>query len=341
MKTYAPNYYKSFKCIADRCRHSCCKGWNVYLDEGIQKKYRLLEGELGDKIRAALCEKEDGICFEMKENGNCPFLNEKGLCEIILQKGEDYISEICTEHPRFYNSFSDRWEVGLGLSCEEAARIMLSFKEPNCLIVIDEDNTPEDELWEDEAAILQKRALLFDLLEDSSKSLDQRVGAILDAAEAKIPSKSTAEWADFLSGLEVLDPIWLEKLQELSLAPCINRDSPLGSCFDRNSSHSAPLCRGNNNVSAINSPPTLESAFKNLIFYFLYRHVSAAEDEADLSSRTAFAIFSYLLIRKLWEIDPATATAPFETLCELGRMYSAEIEYSEENTCALIDEMSR
>ena len=37
MKTYAPNYYKSFKCIADRCRHSCCKGWNVYLDEGIQK----------------------------------------------------------------------------------------------------------------------------------------------------------------------------------------------------------------------------------------------------------------------------------------------------------------
>lgn len=207
MKTYAPNYYKSFKCIADRCQHSCCKGWDVYLDEDTQAKYALLDGDLGNKTRAALCEKDDGICFEMKEDGRCPFLNENGLCEIILEKGEDYISEICTEHPRFYNCFSDRWEVGLGLSCEEAARIILSSKEPNRLVVIDKDDTPTEPLWENEAAILQKRDLLFELLEDNSKSLDQRVGAILEAAEAKIPSKSIEEWAEILSDLEFLDPI--------------------------------------------------------------------------------------------------------------------------------------
>lgn len=86
-------------------------------------------------------------------------------------------------------------------------------------------------------------------------------------------------------------------------------------------------------------PPSLEVAFKNLIFYFLHRHVSESEDEADLRARTVFSIFSYLIIRKLWEIDAETATAPFAALCELCRMYSAEIEYSEENTCALIAEM--
>lgn len=339
MKTYAPSYYKDFKCIADRCQHSCCKGWDVYLDADIQEKYRLLKGELGNKIRTSLRQKEDGICFEMKENGNCPFLNEKGLCEIILQKGEDYISEICTEHPRFYNGFSDRWEVGLGLSCEEAARIILSSKEPNRLIVIDEDNTPEDELWEDEVAILQKRALLFDLLEDNSKSLDQRIKAILETSNAKIPTKKPSEWAEILSNLEILDPIWLEKLNNFKFASSLGTISPPRSIICDNRGRSAPLCNNLSNHNAYIPPPKFETAFKNLIFYFLYRHISVAEDEADLSARVAFAIFSYLIIRKLWENDPETETDPFGTLCNLCRMYSAEIEYSEDNTCALIEEM--
>ena len=129
MKTFAPNYYEKFRCIAGECRHSCCIGWDVYIDEETLEKYKTLGGETGKRVRAHLCRKEDGVCFEMCESGRCPMLNERGLCDIILANGEGYISEICTEHPRFYNFFSDRTEVGLGLSCEEAARIMLSQKE--------------------------------------------------------------------------------------------------------------------------------------------------------------------------------------------------------------------
>jgi lysine-N-methylase len=207
------------------------------------------------------------------------------------------------------------------------------------LAVIDEDDTPEDELWEDEAMILKTRALLFDILEDSERGLDQRVQAILEAVNAKIPAKSAAEWANVLSQLEILDPIWLEKLNSLRSASTFGTNSPLGVNFDDNFNRTSPLCTNLKGDSAILYPPRPENAFKNLIFYFLYRHVSAAEDEADLSARTAFAIFSYLLIRKLWEIDAGTSASPFETLCELCRMYSAEIEYSEDNTHILIKEM--
>ena len=129
MKTYAPNYYEKFRCIAGECRHSCCIGWDVYIDDDTLEKYASMGGELGKRVRSSLCEKDDGACFAMCADGRCPFLNERGLCDIILEKGEESISEICTEHPRFYNFFSDRTEVGLGLSCEEAARIILSQKE--------------------------------------------------------------------------------------------------------------------------------------------------------------------------------------------------------------------
>ena len=40
MKLFAPKYYGSFKCIADKCEHSCCIGWEIDIDDTTLKKYR-------------------------------------------------------------------------------------------------------------------------------------------------------------------------------------------------------------------------------------------------------------------------------------------------------------
>jgi lysine-N-methylase len=32
MKLIAPDTYPEFCCIADRCRHSCCIGWEIDVD---------------------------------------------------------------------------------------------------------------------------------------------------------------------------------------------------------------------------------------------------------------------------------------------------------------------
>ena len=339
MKTYAPKYYQQFHCIADKCKHSCCIGWDVYLDEETEGKYANLQGDLGASIRACLCEKEDGICFEMTPEGKCPFLNEKGLCKIILEKGEDYISEICREHPRFYHSFSDRWEVGLGLSCEEAARIILAYDGDHSLCIITEDDTPEESLFPEEQEVLEKRARIFELLSDRSQTLSRRIESILSLCEAKLPQKTVSEWADLLSSLERLDPAWDNELSILKKQRDILDVSPLSSMFGEDFVFSSPLDSKNQQNKSNNSPQCISRAFENLLAYFLFRHTSEAIDEQDLAARVAFSVFSLLIICKLYEQHATNGRVDFDALCELCRLYSSEIEYSEENTSILIDAM--
>ena len=45
MKLYAPKYYKNFKCIADKCDHSCCIGWEIDIDSAAYAKYKELKEE--------------------------------------------------------------------------------------------------------------------------------------------------------------------------------------------------------------------------------------------------------------------------------------------------------
>ena len=54
MKLFAPKYYKSFSCIADRCSHSCCVGWEIDIDRDTLEKYSSLSGEYSDAVRASI-----------------------------------------------------------------------------------------------------------------------------------------------------------------------------------------------------------------------------------------------------------------------------------------------
>ena len=136
MKLYAPKYYKQFKCIADKCRHSCCVGWEIDVDPDAMEKYASLSGGYSGKIRASIDVGETPH-FRLAENEKCPHLDEHGLCRIISEYGEGFLCDICREHPRFYNDTIHGKEVGIGMSCEEAARIILSSGEYREMLVID------------------------------------------------------------------------------------------------------------------------------------------------------------------------------------------------------------
>ena len=38
-----PSYYKTFQCIADKCEHSCCIGWEIDIDEDSYDYYMGIE----------------------------------------------------------------------------------------------------------------------------------------------------------------------------------------------------------------------------------------------------------------------------------------------------------
>ena len=235
-------------------------------------------------------------------------MNDKGLCNIICQNGEGCLCEICSEHPRFYNFFSDHTEAGLGLSCEEAARIILSEDSPIMLSELSDDGYDDEwENSENEEYILQKRQQIFEIIKSRTRSLDKRVGDILKLCSTTIPQKTPSEWSEIFTNLEILDPNWKDLLKSLSF---------FGS-YDPISEFDIP--------------------FENLLHYFVYRHASSAESKEDFSDRVAFAVMCYTMIKALCNAAKTQkGSCTFSDLCEFARIFSAEIEYSEENTKKLI-----
>ena len=145
MKTVVPTYYSGFHCIADACRHTCCAGWDVEIDEESLARFRA-DAEIAPHI-----DETDAPHFRLTDGDRCPFLRKDNLCSLIISRGEDVLCQICRDHPRFRNFWSDRVEIGLGLVCEEACRIILSQPEPMELTVLSDDGgnepLPEDEAW--------------------------------------------------------------------------------------------------------------------------------------------------------------------------------------------------
>ena len=87
MKILSPSYYPLFSCIAGKCRHSCCIGWEIGIDEESYERFRLIDGGSGkvlDKIHFSNGTHQ----FKTDENGRCAFLNKDGLCDLILNYGE-------------------------------------------------------------------------------------------------------------------------------------------------------------------------------------------------------------------------------------------------------------
>ena len=46
-----PSYYKTFQCIADKCEHSCCIGWEIDIDEDSYDYYMGIEGAFGELLK--------------------------------------------------------------------------------------------------------------------------------------------------------------------------------------------------------------------------------------------------------------------------------------------------
>ena len=84
MLSIFPKFYKNFLCKADKCKHSCCKGWEIDIDEETAGKYLAMTGELGAEIRQNIGKNEDSYFFKLTEDERCPFLQKNGLCKINI-----------------------------------------------------------------------------------------------------------------------------------------------------------------------------------------------------------------------------------------------------------------
>ena len=316
---YVPNYYPAFKCIASACRHTCCVGWEIDVDEEALACYDAVKGPMGARLRQNIDREADPPCFVLDGEERCPFLNRNGLCDLITELGEDALCHICADHPRFRNVLYDRVELGLGLCCEAAAALILSQTEPLRIIRLPDteasyERTAHGEPDEPDSitdALLTAREALLTVAQDRTLPLSERFRHILTSLDIQLPMNDYAEWAEFLADLERLDPAWDSRLEALSTLP----EDPAGELDGETS-----------------------IAYEQIFCYFVYRYMTAEDDgrPALLQVRTAFAILSTVLIHALVR---ATGRTDADTLAEIAWLYSSEIEYSEENLERFWDEL--
>ena len=129
MSVWMPEFYPAFRCRAGACRHSCCRGWEIDVDDTSARRYQETPGTLGDVLRAALFADDEGWHFRLDGEERCPLLQPDGLCRLIREAGEEALCDICALHPRFFEELGEDELWGLGHSCEAAAELLLGRAE--------------------------------------------------------------------------------------------------------------------------------------------------------------------------------------------------------------------
>lgn len=307
-----PDYFDRFRCLAGACPDSCCKEWDIQVDDDAARFYRTLPGDLGNRLREVLCTEDEETLMTIQD-GRCPMWQSDGLCRIQAELGEDALCKTCREFPRLTHDYGDFLELGLELSCPEAARLILTAA-PAAPVT---ERRPGGEAPEYDAAAMAvlkaTRETVLSILSDTSRPVEEALAlgllygcqaqSELDGGE-KLPFEAEAalqearhlakpgspeDMLDFFLNLELLTPQWEARLH-----------SPAPAAWDEG-------CRA-------------------LARYLVQRYWLQAVADYDLYCRVKFVVIACLLIKELGG-----------DLLPTAQLFSKEIENSTDNVEAVLD----
>ena len=312
-----PDFYDKFKCIASKCSDTCCIGWEIDVDETSQEAYSQVDGPFGDRLRENIV---DGH-FKLLPHDRCPFLDKGNLCEIYQHLGEGALCDICREHPRFVEVYGNLMEKGLGLCCEEAARLLLVGEGP-LTFTHEECDEPEDELDEDDREILGEvlyaREQVLSALADSTKPLGERLYEAFGCTGENpfAPLESANDYQELLSKTISFGPAWDEAVARIR--PRIETE-PAGNMPEDEGLFT-------------------ETESTRLLSYLIYRHYAKCLYEGREQGKLLFAPFFWNTVRFFTrELAGAPADAsPTQIKVNAIKILSRQLEYCEENM-ALIE----
>ena len=183
MRYLKPHYYDKFVCTAADCPDTCCAGWQIMIDEDSLNRYGKEPGEFGKRLRNSIDWKEE--CF-YQNNSRCAFLNDKNLCDLYKELGPDALCDTCRMYPRHTEEYEGLRELSLSLSCPEAARIMLSCKDP--VRFLEEETEEEDDFEEFDFMMFSQledtRDVLFSIIQDRKIPLTLRMAVSEQLAQS-------------------------------------------------------------------------------------------------------------------------------------------------------------
>ena len=313
MRLTTPTHYHKFQCLASACPDSCCKEWAVQVDPQAAELYRSLPGELGDRLRQVMQEEDGDTILALEADGRCPMWRDDGLCRIHAQLGEAALCDTCRDFPRLRHDYGDFVELGLELSCPEAARLILHERKYEAATTQIPGDAPPEYDAEAMDILLRSREVALRFLEDTTYSVGQALAVLLlygydvqNELDGGEPATLVAPFAlaeaarltehgsvgdilEFFQSLEILTPTWRQRL-------------------------SAP------------SPAPWTEEFRALARYFVARYWLQAVSDYDLVCRVKLAVVSCLVVKALGG-----------DVIDTAQLYSKEIENDADNVEAILD----
>lgn len=304
-----PDFFDSFRCKASECTDSCCIGWEIDIDSNSLEKYNSVEGEFGKRLRNNISTEDDCSYFTLCKGDRCPFLNEDNLCDIYINMGEESLCDICKEHPRFYNEFAGRCEAGIGLCCERVCEIIFADDSPLRFILENDGYDDDFDFIEEDAVTLRQK--IFDIAGDRSIGFFNRIRKL---TEFDLNDDNLRQIVDIFAHTEPINGEWSEYINDLMSAV----DELLSVQAEFNDSH-----------------------YEKLFIHIVYRHFIKSVFDGETDRWLFFCIvnlfFIHIMDRYTLYIN---GKYTLQDRINNVKLWSKQIEYSEENIEYIKNEMS-
>ena len=360
-----PDYFNEFKCIADKCKDTCCAGWQIVIDEDSLSKYKKIKGDYVWKVMTNV-DWEEG-CFRQDTQKRCAFLNENNLCDLYINQGEGSLCKTCRDYPRHTEEFEDVREVTLSASCPEVARILMERKAPVHFVTEEHPEEEETEFFGDfdpflYSAIEDGRHAMIEILQNRTLPLKERVVLVLGMAhdmqrrvnhrqlfecdqviEKYKKESSRAYVRDYLAQKDPVEEANLAK----EIYPLIYDLEILRDAWHELLKKSQETLFGANEDAFIENKrefdlwkkekTDMDIHIEQILVYFLYTYFPGSVYDGQLFAKAQMSVYCAWMIELLWMARWLMngKTLALEEMTELLYRFSREIEHSDENLEAL------
>lgn len=318
MKNIYPSYFEKFRCIADKCPDSCCKGWDVVVDDETNNFYKTVAGEFGEKLKRLTEIDSDGDRIFVSQNERCPFWNSDELCDIYINLGEGYLCKTCREFPRITQDYTAFSEHLLSFACPEAARLILATDNAY------DDFTNYDSDFSDcgysaelMRFLLNAREKLKAIFTDKSLPFSGRLNVAVQFCERV---QNAIDDFDYNADIAVEKGYTTYIINKKSSSEIFNAHKEFDIMTDE---WREILCKASEHAGE-QIPERFDDLFERTALYYIYRYFLTAVDSMDVMCTAKRIHCAYVVI------GGALLTDEYEAE-KLFCLYSKEVEHSYEN----------
>ena len=329
IKRIYPDFYKNFKCLAGACPDTCCRDWDVVVDDESYEFYSGVEGEFGERLRSCMKIDSEGDRIFIFENNFCPFLSRNWLCEIQMRFGEEHVCDTCREFPRISQDYTEFIEYMLSIACPEACRLVLSktndFKCIGDFKVKNFDNGYSVDFMN---FLLKARALTADIFRTDKVKFSEQLGECI----------AFTEYVQELIDDEIFD---INKLYCFKYTACGSEKKSRKFVFAMQKNLEVMDNNWHDFVQdssgcVLSENEDTDEEYRRLALYYIYRYYLNAIASYDIITTVKMIYCAYAVCSAVMAKNGAENS--FERRVMVIHKYSKEVEHSLENIEYMTDE---